>query len=278
MPATKDMIKNFKNKVAVVTGGANGIGFSFAKNFLDLGMKVVITASRQSSIDKAVAQLNAGDNLIGLVSDAGDVDANFALAKMVEEKFGQVNLLCLNAGISGLAPVPEMTIENWHRHININLSGPFYGVKAFLPLLEKEDEAHIVVTSSIFAFITAPMQAGYFASKAGVTAFSESLYYDLLAAESKVGVSLVCPGNTRTNMAEANLTGNEDPELAATIRQVVASGDDPQIVTDATLKAIQENQFYVMPNTGDFQAGVDARFNRIQAQRNPNWEDVGETI
>ncbi len=271
------MIKDFENKVAVVTGGAHGIGFSFAQNFLDLGMNVVITASRQSSLDEAAAKLNS-DKLVTVLSDAGNAEANFALAKFVEEEFGQANLLCLNAGISRLAPVQDMTIESWRQHMSINLDGPFYGVKAFLPLLQKQEQAHIVITSSIFAFITNALQAGYFASKAGVTAFAEALYYDLMAAESPVGVTVVCPGNTKTNMAEANLTGDEPAELAEAIKKEVAGGDSPQIVTDAVLKAITENQFYVLPNTGYFQACVDARFERAMAQRNPTWEDVGEAI
>lgn len=269
------MIQDFKDKVAVVTGGAHGIGFALAQNFLQLGMKVVITASRQSSLEEAAAKLNAGDNLLCVHSDAGSRDANFELAKIVEDRFGRVNLLCLNAGISRLSPIQELSVESWEQHINVNLNGPFYGVKAFLPLLEKENQAHIVVTSSIFAFISNALQAPYFASKAGVTAFSEALYYDLLAAGSKVGVTVVCPGNTSTNMVEANLTGNEEPEMIAAIKSEIAAGDDPQLVVDATLAAIRENQFYVLPNTGDFQAAVDARFARAMAQRNPSWDDVG---
>ena len=79
-------------------------------------------------------------------------------------------------------------------------------------------------------------------------------------------------------MAEANLTGDEDPELAAAIRAELAKGDDPQVVADAVVEAIRNNTFYVLPNTGDFQPCVDARYDRIRAGRNPTWEDVGEVI
>ncbi|MCU7891947.1 MAG: SDR family oxidoreductase [Candidatus Thiodiazotropha sp. (ex Ustalcina ferruginea)] len=272
------MIQDFKDKVAVITGGAHGIGYSMTRNFLDLGMKVVITASRQASLDEAAAKLNGGDNLLTALSDAGDPEANFALARLVEDRFGKVNLLCLNAGISKLASIQELSIESWRQQLAVNLDGPFYGVKAFLPLLEKQEQAHIVITSSIFSFFSTALQAPYFASKAGVTAFAESLHYDLMAAESNVGVTVVCPGNTSTNMAEANLTGNEDPALAEAIRAEIAKGDDPQLVTDATLKAIRENRFYVLPNTGDFQICIEARYERVMAQRNPSWEDLGEAI
>lgn len=269
------MINNFKDKVAVITGGGHGIGLSIAKSCLEQGMKVVITASRQSSVDEATKKLNGGDKLLALVSDAGDPNAVTALAEKVKSTFGKVNFLCLNAGISRFAPIQELTVETWEQHINVNLNGPFYAVKAFMPLLEQEDESHIVITSSIFAFITNGFQAPYFASKAGVTAFAEALYYDLMFAESKIGISLLCPGNTSTNMANANLTDDVPTEIAEAIKAELAQGTDPQVVAEATLQAVRENQFYVLPNSGEFQAAVDARFARIQAQRNPTVEDTG---
>ena len=270
------MIQEFEGKVAIITGGTHGIGFSLAKNFLDLGMSVIITGSKSSSVEEAETKLN-NNNLIAVVSDAGNENANFELAELVRNKFGKISLLCLNAGISGIAQFDEFSIENWKRHIDINLNGPFYGVKAFKPLLDKE-ESHIVITSSIFSFITAPMQCGYFASKAGLSAFAEALYFDLKMSESNIGVSLLCPGNTRTNMAEANLTGNEDPELAKAVRDIIANGDDPQIITNATIDAIRKDKFYVMPNTGIFKSAVETRFDRIMNERNPKLEDVKEII
>lgn len=269
------MIKDFKGKVAVVTGGGHGIGFSFAENFLKQGMKVILTASRQSSVDEAVSKLGGGNNLIGIASDAGNKEAVFELAKLAEEQFGKVNLLCLNAGISGISSIQDMELEQWDRHININLNGVFWGVKAFLPLLEKEDEAHIVVTSSIFSFVSNAMQAPYFATKAGISAFAEALYYDLMAAESKVGVTLLCPGNTSTNMANANVPEDADPEFAEAIKAELAQGTPPQEISEKTIQAIKDNQFYLLPNTGVFQAAVDARFERAMSQRNPSWDDVG---
>ncbi len=272
------MIYDFKDKVAVITGGGHGIGFATAQTCLDLGMWVVITASRQSSIDEAVARLDAGDRVLGVASDAADPDANKALADLAQEQFGGVHLLCLNAGVSGLTPIHTLTPEVWRKTIGVNLDGPFYGVHAFLPLLETQDEAHVVITSSVFGLFATGFQAPYFASKAGVTAFAESLLYDLMSTGSSVGVSVVLPGNTRTNMAEAALTGDEPEEFQAAIRAELAQGDDPRLVADAMLDAVRTGTFYVLPNTGDFQFAIDARAARIAEKRNPTWEDVGETI
>lgn len=272
------MIQDFDGKVAVITGGGHGIGFALAEACLARGMKVAITASRQTSLDEAADKLGGGDALMTCLSDAGDANAVFALAQTVEESFGAVHLLCLNAGISRIATIHELDVETWRRALSINLDGVFYGVKAFLPLLEAQEQSHIVITSSVFGLFAAGMQAPYFASKAGVTAFGESLFYDLLAAGSPTGVSVLLPGNTSTNMAEAGLTGDEDPALAEAIRGEMAAGTPPAAVAEATLDAVRDNLFYVLPNTGDFQAAIESRFDRILAGRNPTPADVGDTI
>lgn len=272
------MIQSFENKVAVITGGAHGIGFALAQECLSRGMKVVITASRQSSLDEAIEKLKESDRLLCVHSDASDPDANLMLADMVKIHFGSVHLLVLNAGISRLQHIQDISIEQWRKTMGINLDGPFYGVKAFLPILEQQQQAHIVLTGSVFSYITAGLQAPYFTSKAGLASFAESLFFDLKAEGSKVGVSLLCPGNTATNMAESGLTGDESPELAQAIRAEVASGTAPSQVATATLDAVEKNQFYIFPNTGDFQAAIDERFDRITSQRNPRLEDVSETL
>lgn len=272
------MIENFAGKVAVITGGAHGIGYAFAEECLKLDMKVVITASRQSSIDEAVAKLGGGGNLIGVQNDAADADANTALATLVKEKFGEVSLLVLNAGISRMSPIHELTPEKWRQTMGVNLDGVCYGTLAFLPLLEQQDAAHIVINASIFGFFSAGMQAPYFASKAGAVAFAESLYYDLQAAGSPVGVSLLCPGNTSTNILETALTGDEPEEFRKLIEAEMAAGTSPQVVAQAALDAARDNTFYVLPNTGDFIHPITARFDRIVKGRNPSPEDVGDTV
>lgn len=272
------MIKEFEGKVAVITGGAHGIGYAFAEECLKLGMKVVITASRQSSVDEAVAKLGGTENLVGVASDAGDAVANAALAEMVRELHGEVSLLVLNAGISRMAPIHELTPDTWRQTMSVNLDGVAYGTMAFLPLLEQQDEAHIVINASIFGFFAAGMQAPYFASKAGAVAFAETLYYDLLAAGSPVGVSLLCPGNTSTNILETALTGDEPEEFRALIEAEMAAGTSPNVVATATLQAARDNTFYVTPNTGDFIHPIKARFDRILEGRNPSPEDVGDTV
>ena len=272
------MITDFENKVALITGGSNGIGFALARACLDRGMRVAITASREESRDAALAKLDGGDRLMAFVSDAGDRAAIEKLAAEIIGHWGGVNLLCLNAGISSLSPLHELSIESWDAHMAINLNGPFYAVKTFLPYLEAQEQSHILITSSIFSLFAAGMQAAYFATKAGLTALAESLYYDLQAAGSAVGVSVSCPGNTATNMAERNLTGDEDPELAAAIRSGLAAGTDPMTVAADMLDAVSSNRFYSLPNTGEYQTCIDARNARIAALRNPAWEDIGETV
>ncbi len=272
------MITDFEGKVAVITGGGHGIGRAIAGACLNLGMKVALTASRTESAQAAASELDGGDDLMALASDAGDLAAIEDLARQVEQRWGRVGLLCLNAGISRLCPVPDMSIEDWDQHMAVNLNGPVYATKVFLPLLQQQEQAHIVFTSSVFGLFAGAMQAPYFASKAGLNAFAETLFYDLAAAGSSIGVSLLCPGNVNTNMVNANLTGDEPEELVAAIREVQESGMSPDQVAEDVMQAIRSNQFYVLSNAAEYQPCIDAKNERIHAGRNPAWEDIGETV
>ena len=272
------MIEDFKDKVAVVTGGTSGIGLAIVRDCLDRGMKVAMTGSRPESLQRGLDALGSTDRVAAILSDAGDRDANIALAAEVQQRLGPVDLLCLNAGVSRLAPVQSLTIAEWDRIIAVNLNGPFYALKAFLPQLESRPQAHVTFTSSVLGFFSTDLQAPYFASKAGLTALAESLFYDLAAADSNVGVSLLCPGNTRTNMAAAGLTGDEPQELADAIRAELSEGADPAVVAQALLDAAKTGTFYVFPNTGEFRQFIEARFDRILEGRNPTAADVGDAI
>jgi NAD(P)-dependent dehydrogenase (short-subunit alcohol dehydrogenase family) len=268
------MISDFAGKVAVVTGGTGGIGGALAARFLCADMNVVITGTRDETIAKAVARLGGGDRLLAVKADVADSAANDALAARVEEHFGGADLVCLNAGISRAKFLAELSPEVWRQQMAVNVDGAFYGMRAFHPQLSKREQAHYVVMSSALAVAPGPIAGPYYASKAALLSFAESLLADLTAAGSSIGVSCVMPGNTRTDMALNSATPDADPEIIAAAHAELESGTDPSVVADATFEAVRTNQFYVLPNTGELWSIIDARHRRIMTQTNPRLEDT----
>lgn len=263
------MITQLQDKVAVITGGASGIGMAMARRALDAGMKVVIADISQHSLDAAVLEFNAGDDLIAVRCDVSSFEENKALANTAEAAFGGVNLVCLNAGMGRPRTFSEISEQEWNLQIGVNLNGPFFGAQAFLPLLEKQDEAHIVITASIFSLMSAPMMAPYYATKAGVLGMAESLYFDLQIAESAVGVSVLMPGDTNTNAAKNAATDDMDKDMLAAAQAELESGTPPSEVAAAVLNAVQKGGFYILPNPGNYWDVIDARIERIRNGQQP---------
>ena len=263
------MISDFSGKVAAITGGASGIGLAMARCALDAGMRVAIADINQESLQAAAAELDAGDRLIGFLCDVADEQSNNDFATEVNRTFGGANLVCLNAGIGRLRPIPEISAQEWGLQIGVNLNGPFFGAKAFLPLLEQQEESHIVITASVMSLFAAPIMGPYYATKAGALSFAESLYFDLAMAESKVGVSALMPGDTATNAAVNNITEDTDPEIAAAAAAELAGGTPPAVVAGAVFDAVKENRFYILPNPGGYWDIIDARMARIRAGKQP---------
>ncbi len=265
------MIKNFQGKVAVITGGASGIGKALARQALDSGMKVLIADISQDALDEAVADFDAGDRLIAVRCDVSSPEENKKLAASAEQAFGGVNLLCLNAGLGRPRPFTDVSEAEWNLQIGVNLNGPFFGCQAFLPLLEEQgEEVHIVITGSMFGMMTGPMQAAYFATKAGVLSMAESLYFDLELAGSKVGISVLMPGDTATNAAKNAATDDIDPEIIAAAAAELAAGTPPSEVAAGVFDAVRKDQFYVQPNPGGYWDVIDARIERMRKLEQPS--------
>lgn len=264
------MIKNLNNKVAVVTGAASGIGKALAQCALDAGMKVVIADINQQALDKALADFNASDRMVAVRCDVSSFEDNKKLAAEAEKAFGGVNLVCLNAGMGRPRLFNEITEAEWNLQVGVNLNGPFFGCQAFLPLLEKQGEdAHISITASIFSLMSSPMMAPYYATKAGVLGMAESMFFDLQMSESKVGVSVLMPGDTSTNAVKNAATGDMDEEMLAAAQAELEAGTPPSVVAQGVFDAVQAGEFYVLPNPGQYWSVIDARIDRIRKGENP---------
>src|SRR5215831_13355553 len=188
-------MKEFKGKVAVVTGAASGIGRALAEGCVREGMKVVLADVEVESLTKTEASMKAaGATVLAVRTDVSQARDIEALAQKTLDAFGAVHLLCNNAGVWTGASIWESTIADWEWVLGVNLWGVIHGVRFFVPVMLAQDtECHIVNTASIAGLIAYPGAGIYKVTKHGVVTLSETLYYELAERGAKVHVSILCP-------------------------------------------------------------------------------------
>lgn len=190
--------RNLSGKVAVVTGGAQGMGLGIAQRLKAAGAQVVIADIEEGPLTRAAQELG----FKGVRTDVTDLASVSALAKAVVDQFGAVHILVNNAGVGPMGPISGMTMADWRWVLDVNLFGVIHGVHAFLPLIKRNSEGgHIVNIASVSGVVSAPMTGAYAVSKFGVVALSEVLAQELEQERSAVGVSVLLPGPTRTSIA-----------------------------------------------------------------------------
>lgn len=195
-------MKKFNNKLAIVTGGNSGIGYATAKELIEEGAKVIITGRRKEAIEKAAEELGA----IPFVADQAKLEDIDTLKKEVENQYGKVDILFINAGITGgLIPIENMPVENFDNVMNINFRGAYFTLSKFIPLLN--DGASVIVLSSIVASTYKPNSSVYQASKAALNSIAKTAAAEL--APRKIRVNMISPGPTKTEiMKKAGLDEN----------------------------------------------------------------------
>jgi NAD(P)-dependent dehydrogenase (short-subunit alcohol dehydrogenase family) len=277
-------MKEFRDKVAVITGAASGIGRGLAERCVREGMKVVLADIDETALVQTELELkDASAGVLAVRTDVSKPDDIDALAQMTLNTFGAVHLLFNNAGVGAGTTVWESTLEDWQWVLGVNLWSVIYGVRTFVPIMLKQaDECHIVNTASIAGLISGPGLSVYKVTKHGVVSLSETLCCELAAMKSKIGVSVLCPGwvNTRIMDSERNrpvelqnapATEAINPIAAQAqemIRQFVATGISPSQVADAVFGAIRDERFYILTHA-DFKSLVQKRMDDILLERNP---------
>jgi NAD(P)-dependent dehydrogenase (short-subunit alcohol dehydrogenase family) len=274
-------VQDLHGKVAVVTGGASGIGYALARGFAAEGARVVIGDVEAAALDRAVSELrDSGAEVEGVVTDVTDPAQMQALAAAAVTRFAGVHIFCNNAGVGGGGLSWEMPLSTWEWVIGVNLWGVIHGVRAFVPLLMQQTEAHIVNTASVAGLVAAPFMGPYNASKHAVVAISETLHHELAMSAPQVKVSVLCPGWVNTNIAESARNRPEhlqedaapDPEAAALLRGFIEQGMPPDEVAAKVLEAIREERFWILTHDeeGDFWVdGVNERLRSLGARANP---------
>jgi NAD(P)-dependent dehydrogenase (short-subunit alcohol dehydrogenase family) len=258
----------FRDRVAVVTGAASGIGRALAERFAAAGMRVVLADVEEAALAATVAALeHAGATAIGVRADvavAGDVDT---VRDRALDAFGGVHVVCNNAGVG--AP-----LELWEWVLGVNLYGVVHGVHTFLPLLLEQDEGHIVNTASLAGLGGVAGLGIYCTSKFAVVGLSESLHHDLAVRRSKVGVSVLCPGFVQTQIGRSDRNAPlslrrwvDSPDAEATremAEALAAAGIAPAVVADAVFDAVAQQRFFVVPHEHVALATTRARLEWMQ--------------
>jgi NAD(P)-dependent dehydrogenase (short-subunit alcohol dehydrogenase family) len=185
-------MKKFENKVAVITGGNSGMGYGTAKVLKEMGATVIITGRRKEAIDKASEELG----VTAILSDQAKLEDIDSLVSEVTEKFGKVDILYINAGVSGASSIELETPENFDKINNINYRGVFFTLSKFIPILN--DGASVVVLSSVLASIVSPGLSVYSGSKAAVNAIVKTAALEL--ASRKIRVNSISPGAIDTEL------------------------------------------------------------------------------
>jgi NAD(P)-dependent dehydrogenase (short-subunit alcohol dehydrogenase family) len=274
-------MQDFRDKVAVVTGAASGIGFAMAERFATAGMKVVLADLEPDALETAHRALSAkGAEVVGMHTDVSSGAHMDALAHQVVAQFGKVHVLCNNAGVSVGGPMWEHTEDDWEWVLGVNLWGVIHGIRVFVPLMIRQGEpAHVVNTASLAGLSSNPFLGVYNATKHAVVTLSETLAQELAMVGAPVKVSVLCPGFVQTRIADSNrnrpswLNEGADrlrPEaFEQQIRSALAAGLPPANVADLVFAAIRDERFYILPHPELARERVRARMEDILEGRTP---------
>lgn len=276
---------SFENKVAVITGGASGMGRAFADRFGSEGCKVVIADVEDGALDTAVAELKAaGVDATGIKTDVSKASEMETLSAKVLAEFGQVNLLFNNAGVGGGGAMEDLSLQDWEWILGVNLWGVIHGLNAFYPHMLEHGDGHIVNTASIAGMTSYPNMAPYNASKHAVVTISETIYAELREKKSSLGISCLCPGIVRTNIIQSERNRPEhlhrpfippDPavnqeERFQLMAEIYAHAVEPPEVAELVFQAVVDGQFYIWTDPV-YAEPIRERHYNIDHSQNPSY-------
>jgi len=261
-------MKEFKDKVAVITGAASGIGYAIAERSLKEGMKVVLADIEEIALLQAETELRGnGGEVMAVLTDVTKIDSLEALAQTTIDKFGEINLLCNNAGVgfymNSTTYSWESPLVDWKWILDVNLWGVINGLHVFVPIMLNQDiDCHIVNTASIAGLI--PPILGtciYGVTKHAVVALSESLRNEFNQIGTKIKISVLCPGLVNTKLATSERNRPKDVNFEAKQNKVfeiilkaahkgLDTGMSPEKLSEILFNALRSDMFYILPHTG----------------------------
>ncbi len=265
-------MEDLNGKVAVITGGASGIGLATARALATEGMRLVLADVEAARLDAAVADLaSCGAEVVGVVCDVGDRASVEALADTAFKRMGAVHLLFNNAGVALGGPMLEMKHSDWEWAMQVNLWGPIHGVEAFVSRMVAQGEpAHVLFTSSFAGLVPNEELGPYCVSKYGVVAIAEVLQRELRGTD--VGVSVLCPMRVETAIGESQRNRPAvfgGPTASPGVADQDAGNEDmaggvlgAEAVAVLVVDAVKANRLYILPHE-ESRVSIRRRFERI---------------
>ena len=286
-------MQDFNNKVAVITGGAGGVGKAIGMSLSKQGANIVVADIEATAIDAAVADIQQqGGNAIGVVCDVAKLDTMHAVCQKAVDTFGDIHLVFANAGVATneFGTVWGYDDNDWNWMLNVNVWGVINTMRAFMPrLMEQGIDAHFVVsTSANGGVIKLPYTPIYTMTKAAALSLAESLYFNLKQMESPVKVSAYFPGPYSVDTGLFNSGRNrpddlpEDPNKPdfgmSTAQDMVdmmaAAGIDikitsPEEAAEHALDGIRQEKFWILPLPPEFENAMQQYHQSIQNRTDP---------
>ena len=277
-------MKEFKDKVAVITGGASGLGLEIARLAARKGMKLVLSDIEERALQQA--ELEFADQGVDVLS----VRTNVAIAEDVEqlaektmERFGAVHLLFNNAGVALNKTAWETSVADWEWVLGVDLWGVIHGVRVFTPIMLRQNSpSHIINTASVAGMLSTQGMAAYNVAKHGVVTLSETLYHDLKRRAATIDVSVLCPAWVNTAIWDSarnrpedlqnsvERKAGDDIKLEESARHAIQSGKvTAPMVAEIVFAAIEANQFYILTHP-KIKKWVGLRVEDILQDRQPS--------
>lgn len=285
-------MQDFAGKVAVVTGGASGIGLAIARRLAREGMKLVLADVEEPALERASAGLlESGAEVLGVLTDVTSFESVQALERQAVERFGRVHVLCNNAGVGAHEDLPlwELPLSDWRWCLEVNLWGVIHGIKAFVPgMLAHGDEGHVVNTSSgNGGLVLLPGTPIYSTTKSAVSTLTEALHLQLVRHQARIRASVLYPGPhiVTSNIFDAARNrperhAREVPQVAPPVTLETLEGlakqagfelrtTAPSEVAEHLLEGLRKDAYFILPPSEDGDARFRERVENVLQRRNP---------
>lgn len=277
-------MQTLAGRTAVVTGGASGMGRAFCVRLARAGMRIVMADIEDAALQTAAAELAAtGAEVLAVRCDVSRPEDHQAVLDAALDRFGQLNVVCLNAGVGGANGRSwTLSLEDWNWTLGVNLWGVVHGIRTFVPHLLSHGDGHVVTTASIAGHTSSPFGAPYNVTKHAVVTLTETLYNELQKESSSIGVTCLCPGFVHTNIIDSARnrpagtgtgTGTAPRESGGSrfmeiARRMIENGKPPAEVADLVHDAIINNQFWLFTDEV-WDVPIERRHQEILERRPP---------